>query len=1200
MAAERELSIRITGDARGLGRAFRQVDKDASKLDRGLGGLRRGFAGLAKGTAAAAAAVTAAGVAFAKVGIDEALEQEQVAARTANVIKTTGGAAKVTAGHVADLAGSLQEATGSADDQIQAGANLVLTFKNIRNEAGASNKIFDRTVAAANDMSVALGTDMKAASMQLGKALNDPVQGMSQLRRVGVNFTEQQQEQIKAMVESGDAMGAQKIMLAEIESQFGGAAAAEGPLTEAWQSLQRTFEDVAEGALQVALPAITALVDTVKTNVVPALGAAAEAITPIVQSAFANLVPAVERIVARVGQATASVVSLVKANWPQIQQVSSQVFGALSSVVTMAVDAVSAALPRITAAVQAVLQAVGPIVADIARLIAELAPKLKPAVDEIGRIIGSIADLVRAVANRVQQLWDKFGDEILAVVKFAFGRIVPIIKPLLATVRAVIETITALISGDWEAAWNGLKDIVSNALKAIWAVVRGAFDIAVTVAKELGERLLKGLWNALKGTASVIREGVVGGIRKLGDLGSALLNKGIDLGKKIIDGIVNAIKSGASRIASAVWDAIPGSGAVRDAVGDVLGFVGLSGGGMLPGVYQGRDTMLAALAPGEAVLNPIQQAMVPGGRSTLMDIFRRTGGRMGGGSFAGGGFVNPVPGGSWGGGPGQGTHSRSENGYIWQDDDAYDIFGRDGTPVVAGFNGVIGRISPFNSDSRYWGHGLYLSGGAGTLFYKHLKTVSVRSGQSVSAGTVLGTLGTGVNGGPHLHLGAQPLSLLSALRSGGVVSPQQSGGGRPDGDGSARNERQAPPPLSDRQKLARTLGQAVGRPGLGAGRKVSAWAGPLVSALSTDVPDVSGGLSGTSYTGPQSRSISGAARAARTEARRAGKSPEDVRAAGEEAERQAELKVLRQNRRAIIQARAALRKKKKQLLTRWRNLTRKPAKTAKGRTARRKATREIQAKLREYTAEINDCTEMIAEVAERMAELNEQAIEAEHEANYADGESGDGAGSAAGGSGVGGEAVDAGPTAGDFGSAAMAQAALTEGLDDDLAAAEKEELRLHHAYNAATYTGDPRLIGPAAQALLSARQTVKGIKEQIAAQQPTELDRLNLRAVEAQFTDNLGDDLQVAKDLEAFYQREVDKARATGDPRLIATALQALLSARQSREAIEENTGALKDNTDAVKGMAGSLTFAYRGQGYVLGSLAAPSSDRIENLAVGV
>ncbi len=1189
MAAERELSIKITGDTRGLGRAFGQVDREASKMERGLGGLRRGFGTLAKASGVAVVALGAASVAFGKTAVDAASDLDESLNKSGEVFKKHGDAVAKWSKDSATAMGLSQAAALEGASSIGA----MLTPMGIAPKRAAD--MSRSMVELAGDMASFNNEDPTEMLDRIRSGLS----GESEpLKRFGSVLSETRVAQFayaEGIAATGEKLTEQEkiqarygLLLKDTADQQGDFARTSDGMANASRVVGAQFDNLRATIGQALLPVVER-----------ALGAINAGIAGLTE-AWPKIQPVISRVMGQIGSAVSAVVAVIRANWPQIQQIATQVFGAVSSVVSTVVGAVSAAFPRITAAVKSVFDAVGPIVADIARLIADLAPKLKPAVDEVGRIIGSIADLVRAVANRVQQLWDKFGDEILAVVKFAFGRIVPIIKPLLATVRAVIETITALISGDWEAAWNGLKDIVSNALKAIWAVVRGAFDIAVTVAKELGERLLKGLWNALKGTASVIREGVVGGIRKLGDLGSALLNKGIDLGKKIIDGIVNAIKSGASRIASAVWDAIPGSGAVRDAVGDVLGFVGLSGGGMLPGVYQGRDTMLAALAPGEAVLNPIQQAMVPGGRSTLMEIFRRTGGRMGGGSFAGGGFVNPVPGGSWGGGPGQGTHSRSENGYIWQDDDAYDIFGRDGTPVVAGFNGVIGRISPFNSDSRYWGHGLYLSGGAGTLFYKHLKTVSVRSGQSVSAGTVLGTLGTGVNGGPHLHLGAQPLSLLSALRSGGVVSPQQSGGGRPDGDGSARNERQAPPPLSDRQKLARTLGQAVGRPGLGAGRKVSAWAGPLVSALSTDVPDVSGGLSGTSYTGPQSRSISGAARAARTEARRAGKSPEDVRAAGEEAERQAELKVLRQNRRAIIQARAALRKKKKQLLTRWRNLTRKPAKTAKGRTARRKATREIQAKLREYTAEINDCTEMIAEVAERMAELNEQAIEAEHEANYADGESGDGAGSAAGGSGVGGEAVDAGPTAGDFGSAAMAQAALTEGLDDDLAAAEKEELRLHHAYNAATYTGDPRLIGPAAQALLSARQTVKGIKEQIAAQQPTELDRLNLRAVEAQFTDNLGDDLQVAKDLEAYYQREVDKARATGDPRLIATALQALLSARQSREAIEENTGALKDNTDAVKGMAGSLTFAYRGQGHVLGSLAAPSSDRIENLAVGV
>lgn len=1189
MAAERELAIKITGDTRGLGRAFGQVNTQASKMERGLGGLRRGFAGLAKGAAAASAVVAAAGVAFAKVGIDEALEQEKVAARTANVIKTTGGAAKVTAGHVADLAGALQEATGSADDQIQAGANLILTFKNIRNEAGKGNDVFDQTVAIANDMSVALGTDMEQSSMQLGKALNDPIRGLTQLRRVGVSFTEQQSEQIKAMVESGDVLGAQKIMLKELESQFGGAAKAEGPLTEAWQSLRRTFEDVAEGALQVALPAITALVDAVKLNVVPALGAAAEVITPLVQSAFTQIVPVVQNIVARVGQAAAGVVSVVKANWPQIQSIATQVFGALSGIVTTVVGAVSAAMPRITEAVRNVLAAVGPIVASIARLIADLAPKLKPAISEIGRIVGSLADLIGAVARRVMQLWDKFGDEIIAVVKFAFEKIVPIIKPILATIRSVIETITALIEGDWSGVWNGLKGIAANALKAVWAVIRGAFDIALTVAKELGERIVKGLGNALKGVASAVREGVVGGLRRLGDLGTALLNKGIEFGKKIVTGLVDYVtRELPSKLAGAVAGALGGlAGGAGDAVRSLLG---LAGGGMIPGTYQGRDTMVAAVAPGEAVLTPTQQAMLPGGRGMLMEIFRRTGGRIGGSSFARGGIAGAVQAAK--------EFAAAQVGEPYSNaarlgPSSWDCSGFAGTVAskIPGFTGGVGGTTVTYAASSTPASGNepvvfgFRSFGSDQWVRNNWRHMGIRVGGTwFDAGS--GGVEQGDSRWDKLMVPAG-LAGLAAQMGDPSQDPEQ---------GPPSRTRQVPE-LSDRQKLARTLGQAVGRAGLvGAGKGIAKWAGPLVGALSTDVPDVSGGLSGTSYSGPQSRAISGAARAARTAARRAGQSPEEVRAAGEDAERAAELKVLRQNRRAIIQARAKLRKKKKRLLANWKRLTRSPAKTPKARAARRKATAEIKAKLREYTAEINDCTEMIAEVAERMAELNEQAVEAQHEANYAAGEdAGDG------GVGDGGDGdVDLGPTAGDFGSAALAQAALTEGLADDLAAAEAEELRLHHAYNAATYTGDPRLIGPAAQALLSARQTVKGIKEQIAAQQPTELDRLNLRAVEAQFTDDLGDDLQVAKDLEAYYQREVDKARATGEPRLIATALQALLSARQSREAIEENTGALKDNTDAVKGMAGSLTFAYRGQGYVLGSLAAPSSDRIENLAVGV
>src|SRR5690606_1384948 len=76
------------------------------------------------------------------------------------------------------------------------------------------------------EMSAVFGTDLSAASLQLGKALNDPVRRISALTRVGVTFTEQQKEQIEALVESGDVLGAQQVILAELENQIGGTAVA--------------------------------------------------------------------------------------------------------------------------------------------------------------------------------------------------------------------------------------------------------------------------------------------------------------------------------------------------------------------------------------------------------------------------------------------------------------------------------------------------------------------------------------------------------------------------------------------------------------------------------------------------------------------------------------------------------------------------------------------------------------------------------------------------------------------------------------------------------------------------------------------------------------------------------------------------------------------------------------------------------------
>ena len=72
------------------------------------------------------------------------------------------------------------------------------------------------------DMSVALGQDATQSAIQLGKALNDPVKGVTALRRVGVSFTAAQIKQIKTLVATGKTLQAQKLILRELNQEFGG------------------------------------------------------------------------------------------------------------------------------------------------------------------------------------------------------------------------------------------------------------------------------------------------------------------------------------------------------------------------------------------------------------------------------------------------------------------------------------------------------------------------------------------------------------------------------------------------------------------------------------------------------------------------------------------------------------------------------------------------------------------------------------------------------------------------------------------------------------------------------------------------------------------------------------------------------------------------------------------------------------------
>jgi len=208
-------------------------------------------------------------VATLKIGVDEFMQAQKVMAQTGAVLKSTGGAANVTAGRITSMSESLMKLSGIDDEAIQSGQNLLLTFTKIRNETGKGNNIFDQATLAMTNLSVAMGKDLSSSAILVGKALNDPVKGVGALSRAGVQFTASQKDTIKALVESGNVMGAQKMILKELETQFGGSAKAAGQtLPGQLNILKETFRNVAAGLVTTFIPylsrAATALLNFVR------------------------------------------------------------------------------------------------------------------------------------------------------------------------------------------------------------------------------------------------------------------------------------------------------------------------------------------------------------------------------------------------------------------------------------------------------------------------------------------------------------------------------------------------------------------------------------------------------------------------------------------------------------------------------------------------------------------------------------------------------------------------------------------------------------------------------------------------------------------------------------------------------------------------------------------------------------------------
>ena len=210
-----------------------------------------------------------------------------------------------------NYANETARATGIDQNSIKATQAKLLTFKEIAKTADTVNGNFQRATKAAIDLGAAGFGSAETNAVALGKALNDPIKGITALTRSGVTFTESEKERIKVLVESNKVGEAQNMILAAIETQVGGTAEA---TSNASDRMKVGFSQVTETIGLALLPAfekVTAfLIDQVfpafQNHVLPVVKSLSAFIennfAPILQTVFIPIVKTLMRAFDTVAQ----------------------------------------------------------------------------------------------------------------------------------------------------------------------------------------------------------------------------------------------------------------------------------------------------------------------------------------------------------------------------------------------------------------------------------------------------------------------------------------------------------------------------------------------------------------------------------------------------------------------------------------------------------------------------------------------------------------------------------------------------------------------------------------------------------------------------------------------------------------------------------------------------------------------------------
>lgn len=516
------VSIISTYNNKGMARAQRDMAR-ATKQFSGLGQFAKKAA---FGVVAVAAGLTAFAIGAAK-GIQAAQAVDKGLASVTASMKIFGDKTDAVVKRVAGFAEEQEKLLGIDADVIKTTQTKLMTFKELAKSAGDVGGNFDRATMAAQDMAAAGFGKAEQNAVSLGKALQDPIKGITSLGRQGVTFTQQEKEKIKTLVESGKASEAQNMILKAIETQVGGTAKATATSSE---KMRLGFERMKDA---IGAPLLAAF----------------EKIEPTITGVFDKIGDTVGSFSAWLKEGVAPLDALSMAIGENFGAKAADVFDKLIATVRRVIDAFKA----IGAWVQSNRGWIEPLVVGVAAMVAayktwafitnvmavaQAALNIVLNANPIGLVVLAIVGLVAAIAY----LW-KRNEKFREIVTKTWDAIK-------AAGVATWEFLKKFLKGAWDAIvavfkitpvgfvvthWTQIQDATKRVWNMVKAFLAKAWDVIVAIFKVTPLGFIVTNWTKIIDWIKSVPNKVK---TSLGNLKTLLL----DAGKNIITGLWDGMK----------------------------------------------------------------------------------------------------------------------------------------------------------------------------------------------------------------------------------------------------------------------------------------------------------------------------------------------------------------------------------------------------------------------------------------------------------------------------------------------------------------------------------------------------------------------------------------------------------------------------------------------------------------------------------